>query len=50
MADKVVKNWDKIEVHYLWTLEDGSKFDSSYDRGDTLPFTVWAGQMIKGFD
>ena len=41
---------DAIEVHYTGTLEDGTKFDSSLDRGETLPFTVGAGQMIAGFD
>lgn len=45
-----VESGDKIEVHYNGTLEDGEKFDSSYDRGQTLPFTVGAGQMIPGFD
>ena len=45
-----VKAGDDIAVHYKGTLEDGTKFDSSYDRGETLPFKVWAGQMIKGFD
>lgn len=46
----VVEKWDQIEVHYNGTLEDGSKFDSSYDRNQTLPFQVGAGQMIPGFD
>lgn len=45
-----VESGDSIEVHYVGTLEDGSTFDSSRDRGDTLPFTVGAGQMIPGFD
>lgn len=46
-----VESGDAVEVHYNGTLtEDGSKFDSSYDRGETLPFTVGAGQMIAGFD
>lgn len=47
---KTVENGDAIEVHYTGTLENGEKFDSSRDRGDTLPFTVGAGQMIPGFD
>lgn len=46
----IVQKWDQIEVHYVGTLEDGEKFDSSRDRGQTLPFTVGAGQMIPGFD
>lgn len=53
MAEKKqwpVQNWDNIAVHYRGTLEDGTQFDSSYDRWETLPFTVWAGQMIKWFD
>lgn len=40
----------QVQVNYLGTLEDGTKFDSSYDRGQTLPFTVGAGRMIPGFD
>jgi len=46
----VVENWDSIEVNYKGTFTDGKQFDSSYDRGQTLPFTVGAGQMIPGFD
>lgn len=49
-TDDTVENGDSVEVHYTGTLENGEKFDSSLDRGQTLPFTVWAGQMIKGFD
>lgn len=40
----------KCCVHYIGTFNDGTKFDSSYDRGQTLDFTCGAGQMIKGFD
>ena len=39
-----------VKVHYVGTLDDGSKFDSSRDRGEPLAFTCMAGQMIPGFD
>lgn len=37
-------------VHYKGTLNDGTQFDSSYDRGETLEFVCGAGMMIPGFD
>lgn len=39
-----------VKVHYTGTLDDGTKFDSSYDRGKPLEFVCMAGQMIRGFD
>lgn len=40
----------KLSVHYRGTLEDGTQFDSSYDRDEPLSFVCGAGQMISGFD
>ena len=40
----------KVRAHYRGTLDDGTQFDSSYDRGEPIEFTCGAGQMIAGFD
>jgi len=39
-----------VRTHYRGTLNDGTQFDSSYDRGEPLEFVCGAGMMIKGFD
>jgi len=49
-GDRQVEQNDVISVHYVGTLTDGSKFDSSIDRGEPFTFTVGIGQVIKGWD
>lgn len=38
------------KVHYVGTLDDGTQFDSSYDRNEPLEFVCATGMMIPGFD
>ncbi len=37
-------------VNYIGTFNDGTQFDSSYDRGEPLQFVCGVGMMIPGFD
>ncbi len=49
-GDKQIVNGETAVVHYTGWLTDGTKFDSSVDRGTPFEFKLGAGQVITGWD
>ena len=49
-SGKTTEKGKRISVHYSGYLTDGSKFDSSLDRGQPLTIILGVGQVIRGWD
>jgi peptidylprolyl isomerase len=45
-----IQDGSTVRVHYRGTLDDGTEFDNSHQRGEPLEFTIGSGQVISGFD
>ena len=49
-GEQTVQPGDTVVMHYRGTLEDGTQFDSSYDRGQPFTTQIGVGQVIEGWD
>jgi len=49
-AGDSAKTGDTVSVHYVGTLENGTKFDSSIDRGEPFSFTLGENRVIQGWE
>lgn len=49
-GERKVQSGDLISVHYTGKLTDGTKFDSSVDRGEPFTFQIGQGMVIQGWE